>query len=61
VWRFEGRLFVDHWIEPDNPEQLRLFLELASSARAVEVHERQGEVARVSAYFRPSLPARAKR
>jgi len=51
VWKFHGRLFVDHWVEPDNPDLLRLFLELASGARAIEIHERQGEIARVSAYF----------
>jgi hypothetical protein len=51
VWRFDGRLFVDHWVEPDNPELLRLFLELASGARAIEILELEGEVARVSAYF----------
>jgi hypothetical protein len=56
VWKFQGRLFVDHWVDPDNPEQLRLFLELASGARSVEVHERHGEIVRVSAYFWHNLP-----
>lgn len=51
VWKFQGRLFVDHWVEPDNPDLLRLFLELASGARSIEIHEQQGEIVRVSAYF----------
>lgn len=57
VWRFDGRLFVDHWVEPDNPELLRLFLELASGARAIEIHALEGEIARVSAYFWHPAPS----
>jgi len=56
VWKFQGRLFVDHWVERDNLDLLRLFLELASGARAIEIHEQQGEIARVSAYFWHNAP-----
>ena len=52
VWRFDGKLFVDHWVELNDTEKLRLFIEVASKARAVTIHEREGELVRVSAYFR---------
>jgi hypothetical protein len=57
VWRFDGKLFVDHWVDFEDTNKLRLFIELASKATAVEIHEREGELVRVSAYFckRPTI------
>ena len=52
VWRFDGKLFVDHWVELNDMDQLRLFIEVACKAKAVTIHEREGEFVRVSAYFR---------
>jgi hypothetical protein len=52
AWRFDGTLFVDHWVDPNDLEKLRLFIELASKAKAVEIHEREGELVHITAYFR---------
>jgi len=51
LWRFDGQLFVDHWVEADDVRKLCLFIELACKAKAVSIHGRDDELVRVNAYF----------
>ena len=50
VWKYDGDLFVDSWLDKD-PVKLAPILKEACGALDLEVHSTAGDRATVSAYF----------